>query len=126
MAQDKAEATKWIGKAADQGLALAQNTLGERYNNGNGVSQDRGEALKWFRKAAEQGDAEAQNNLGAMYAQGQGVSRDLVRAYAWFNLAAVAGNQRAASNRSIAARHMTVTEFVEAQKLASTNKPPPP
>ena len=82
--------------------------------------------MKWFRKAAEQGDTEAQNNLGAMYAQGQSVARDLVRAYAWFNLAATAGNQRAAGNRSIAARQMTTAEFVEAQKLAGTNKPPPP
>jgi TPR repeat protein len=82
--------------------------------------------MKWFRTAAEQGDTESQNNLGAMYAQGQGVPRDVVRAYAWFNLAAEAGNQRAAGNRSIAARQMTTTEFVEAQKLAATNKPPPP
>jgi TPR repeat protein len=30
VAQDKAEATKWIHKAADRGYALGQKTLGER------------------------------------------------------------------------------------------------
>ena len=49
---------------ADQGDAEAQNNLGLRYYNGEGVTKDYAEAVKWYRKAAEQGHAEAQFNLG--------------------------------------------------------------
>ena len=50
--------------AAEQGHADAQNNLGWRYGNGEGVPQDDAEAVAWFRLAAEQGHADAQNNLG--------------------------------------------------------------
>ena len=53
-------------KAAEQGQAEAQYTLGFMYAKGEGVPQDYAEAMKWFRKAAEQGHAEAQHNLGVM------------------------------------------------------------
>jgi TPR repeat protein len=121
--QDDAEAVTWIRKAAEQGFALAQNTLGARYQTGKGVAQDHAEAVKWFRKAAEQGNADAQNNLGAIYGEGQGVPRDLIRAYTWFSLAAIAGNQSAAKNRDIAAQHMTVDEIAEAKRLVTEAKP---
>ncbi len=52
---------------AAQGDANAQNTLGEMYEKGKGVTQNNAEAVKWYRKAAEQGNAKAQNNLGIMY-----------------------------------------------------------
>ena len=44
-------------KAADQGLAEAQSTLGDMYLKGNGVAQDNAEAVKWLRKSANQGNA---------------------------------------------------------------------
>lgn len=40
---------------AEQGLAEAQNKLGDCYYNGEGLAQDYIEAVKWYRKAAEQG-----------------------------------------------------------------------
>ena len=61
------EAERWYRKAAGQGDAEAQYSLGWMYEQGKGVSQDYSEAAKWYREAAVQGDAEAQNNLGAMY-----------------------------------------------------------
>ena len=57
--------------AAEQGDALSQNALGERYFNGEGVAQDAEEAVKWYRLAAEQGFAEAQFNLGYCYEYGK-------------------------------------------------------
>ena len=74
-AEDDAVAEKWYRKAAEQGLAEAQNNLGLMCVLGRGVSQDDAEAVKWFRKAAEQGYAPAQNNLGEMRRQGRGVTK---------------------------------------------------
>src|ERR1017187_5820150 len=67
--RDEVEAFKWYRKAADQGNAQAQYTLGCCYINGQlfpftppmkGVTKDEAEAVKWFRKAAEQ------NNIGGV------------------------------------------------------------
>ena len=52
---DYAEAVKWYRKAAEQGHARAQYSLGFMYYNGRGVPQDYAEAMKWYRKAADQG-----------------------------------------------------------------------
>ena len=61
--QDFKEAVKWYQKAADQGDAEAQYSLGSHYDEGQGVEQDSKEAVKWYQKAADQGHAEAQSNL---------------------------------------------------------------
>jgi len=60
---DKKEAVKWYIKAAVQGNAIAQRSLGMSYSNGVGVGKDDKEALKWYAKAAETGDGYAQNGL---------------------------------------------------------------
>ena len=39
-----------VGKAADQGYALAQALLGAMYETGSGVPQDYAQAASWFRK----------------------------------------------------------------------------
>jgi uncharacterized protein len=77
---------------ADQGVVLAQFSLGLMYANGKGVPQDSTQAANWFRKAADQGNADAQANLGAMYAKGKGVSQDSIQAVDWFRKAADQGN----------------------------------
>ncbi len=51
--QDDAEAVRWYRLAAEQGLALAQYSLGVRYASGQGVPQDHAEAVRWFRLALE-------------------------------------------------------------------------
>ena len=64
---DYAQAVYWYRKAADQGNAAAQNSLGFMYVNGRGgLAQDDVQAVYWYRKAADQGNAEAQTNLGVM------------------------------------------------------------
>ena len=75
--------------AAEQGNSSAQNSLGYRYQYGQGVSQNYVEAVKWYRKAAEQGNSIAQDNLGNMYYNGKGVSQDYVEAVKWYRKAAL-------------------------------------
>ena len=63
MPKNDNEGVKWYQKAAEQGHANAQNSLGFCYRNGLGVSKNKIEAIKWYRKAAEQGNINAQKNL---------------------------------------------------------------
>ena len=86
--QDYAQAAAWYRKAADQGIAQAQSSLGRMYANGQGVPQDDVEAVKWTRLAADHGRAVAQLNLGLAYFTWQGVQQDYVEAHKWVTLAA--------------------------------------
>jgi hypothetical protein len=58
--EDDAEAAIWFRKAAEQGHADAQFSLGIMYEKGEGVRQDFAEALTWYGKAAKQGNEKAQ------------------------------------------------------------------
>ena len=91
------EALKWFRKAAAQGDPDAQNSLGQMFQDGEGVRQSCIEAAKWYRMAAEHvpdfgGAGQGRNNLGLLYLNGDGVPKDYVRAYMWFKLAADATN----------------------------------
>jgi hypothetical protein len=89
--QDYAQAATWYRKAAEQGLALAQDSLGSAFMLGQGVPQDYTEAAVWFRKAAGQGDSYAEYSLGAMYEAGNGVTQDNAQAAVWYRKAAEQG-----------------------------------
>lgn len=90
---DYATALRLWRPIAEQGDALAQNSLGFMYDKGRGVLQDYDQAVHWFRKAAEQGWSEAQYNIGYMYDNGYGVPQDCVQAHMWYNLAAARSAQ---------------------------------
>ena len=92
---DKTEAAKWYRKAAEQGDAIAQCSLGNLYYGGDGVPVDKTEAVKWWRKAADQDDAVAQCNLGDCYFRGDGVPADKTEAVKWYRKAAEQGNAKA-------------------------------
>jgi len=101
VSQNKKEAAKWIGKAAEQGDAEAQFLLGVMYSGGMGVPQDYREAEKWTRKAAGQGNSSAQNYLGEFYHSGKGaVQKDYKESAKWFRAAAEQGNASAQFNLS--------------------------
>ncbi len=53
---------KWYRLAADQGLALAQVSLGAMYADGEGVAENAVQAYKWWNIAAAQGDATAKKS----------------------------------------------------------------
>jgi TPR repeat protein len=57
------KAAKWYRKAANQGEAKSQFTLGMIYEKGKGVKKDVAEAAKWYGKAAKQGNADAVHKL---------------------------------------------------------------
>ena len=106
------------GKAAEQGDAEAQATLGVMYQKGEGVPQDYAEAVKWYRRSAEQGRAISLGSLGAMYYTGNGVQQDDAKAYMFFNLAAAKGVEDTEKYREQIAERMTKEQIAEAQKLS--------
>lgn len=57
---------RWYRRAADQGYANAQFSLGVMYAEGRGVSKNDEEAVKWFRRAAAQGHVKAKEGLKAL------------------------------------------------------------
>jgi len=123
--QNYATALQWYEKAAAQGNAEAQNTLGELYNTmGTGIMVDHVKARYWFEKAAAQGNAKAQRNLGYIYEVGWGVPQDYMRAYMWYQLAAGQFLSRAYQKnseryRDEVASGMTPAQIAEAKRLAS-------
>jgi chemotaxis protein histidine kinase CheA len=82
----------WYRKAAEQGYASAQNSLGWVYENGQGVKQDYKKAVYWYRKAAEQSNNYAQSNLGTMYRDGKGVEQNYNKSVYWYTMAIVDGS----------------------------------
>jgi hypothetical protein len=85
-------------KAAGQGNAAAQTTLGIMYEKGQGTAVDSPQAAFWYRQAADQGNAAAQTNLGFLYERGQGVAQDDTQAVYWYRKAAERGRAEAQFN----------------------------
>ena len=100
--QDYAEASKWYRKAAEQGHAFAQFTLGCMHSDGQGTPRDDAEAVKWWRRAAEQGNADGQFNVGYAYANGKGVPQDQAEAVKWYRKSADQGDADAQVEVAIA------------------------
>jgi uncharacterized protein len=114
---DKQEALNWFKKAAEYDNVDAENSLGQRYELGDGVEQDYALAAYWFRKASEHvpnlgGAGQGRNNLGILYMDGTGVPKDFVQAYKWFLLAGVD------ENVSLVQGKMTPEQILQAQHLA--------
>ena len=112
------KALKWFRKAAAQGDPDAQNSLGQMYQDGEGVQQNCTEAAKWYRMAAEHvpdfgGAGQGRNNLGLLYLNGDGVPKDYVQAYMWFKLTAHE------TNLTYAKAQMTTTQIVEAERMVT-------
>lgn len=76
-----------LAEAAEQGDAVAQHHLGNRYFSGDGITKDDAQALFWWRKSAEQGDAGGQSSLGLAYEKGLGVEKDDAQAVFWYRKA---------------------------------------
>lgn len=89
--KDAAEAAKWYQRAADQGLAAAQNNLGLMYAQGRGVPRDVARAARLWLAAAEKDHTIAQFNLGLAYFRGEGVAKDQDQAAGWFRRAGELG-----------------------------------
>ena len=116
--KDDAEAVRWYRRAADQGNASGQYSLGLMYSEGRGVLKDDAEAVRWYRLAAEQGNTAGQYGLAFMYSEGRGVLKDSVLAHMWWNIAGANGDETARNNRDILERDMTRDEIGRATELA--------
>ena len=93
--QDYEKSVYWFRKAAEQGDAFAQQSLGYRYKFGEGVKQDYTQALEWFKKSANQNHVPAAFEIGNLYAEGAGVQKDLFEAIIWWRKAAENGHDQA-------------------------------
>jgi TPR repeat protein len=92
---DFAEAAERWRKAAEQGHAEGQSSLGGCLFDGKGIEQDFVEAVEWYRRAAEQGHAHGQCSLGGCLLYGNGVDRDFAEAAGWYRKAAAQGQNLA-------------------------------
>ena len=79
-------------RAALQGHAEAQFSLGVSYDLGKGVDQSYENAVEWYTKAAEQGHRGAQDRLGDLYSSGNGVPQSYEKAVEWYTKAAEQGD----------------------------------
>ncbi len=61
--QDYTQALEWYLRAANQGHAKAQFSLGYCYEFGDGVEQNQAEALYWYYAAFNNGDQEAKARI---------------------------------------------------------------
>lgn len=87
---DAAKAAEWTQKAAAQGYADAQLSLGHKYHYGGGVPKDDAKSQEWYQKAkeqylkaSEQGDSNASHRLMVIYSEGWGVPKDKAKAKEW-------------------------------------------
>ena len=94
------EAAEWFRRAAEQGHAEAQYSLGSLYNRW-GTTKHAGEDAYWTRKAAEGGHAVAQFLLGKMYSKGDGVPQNAREAARWSRKAAEQGHAEAQRNLGV-------------------------
>jgi len=85
-------------RAAAQGLADAECSLGSCYAHGEGVAQNDENAATFYRRSAQHGNIGGMNNWATCLAQGTGVAQDLEQAVAWYREAAEAGVAFAQTN----------------------------
>ncbi|MGE0239827.1 MAG: tetratricopeptide repeat protein [Parvibaculaceae bacterium] len=96
---NKVEASKWYGKAADQGNADAQFKLATLFHEGGpGLKKSPERAAKLYEAAAKQDHVEAQNWLGYCYQHGLGVGQSDAKAVEWYRKAADAKLPMAENN----------------------------
>jgi len=82
-------AARWLRRAAEHGCASAQNTLGVRLGDGDGVTKNVQEALSWLRKAFHGGNSGAASNIAITYRE-NGKLEAVVR---WFRKSVAAGDE---------------------------------
>ncbi|MEJ0026729.1 MAG: hypothetical protein WDN01_11940 [Rhizomicrobium sp.] len=91
VAVSEPDAAKWLERAAEQGLAVAQYRLGTMYERGRGVKADPARAVHWYQLAAQAGNRKAMHNLAVAYSSGTGTAKNLAEAARWFSKAAALG-----------------------------------
>ncbi len=78
---DLEKARGLLGIAAMEGHAMAQDILGNMYEDGDGVDEDIATAAHLYSQSAEQGCPKGTFDLGMLYLDGKGVQKDGPRAF---------------------------------------------
>ncbi len=86
ISQDTHAAFKLFSKASELGNPLAQNKLGNYYEEGTGMAKDWPKAEFWYLKSAQQGNLASMNNLGLHFKQ----NGDIAKAIDWLERASQA------------------------------------
>ncbi|KAL0213165.1 hypothetical protein RCL1_006791 [Eukaryota sp. TZLM3-RCL] len=81
--------------AAESGVPMAQDLLGDYYFEGKHVYQSYEEAVKYYSRAEAQNNSDAAYSLGICYYFGKGVEEDREKAFNLWTKAADAGNVEA-------------------------------
>jgi TPR repeat protein len=84
--------------AAELGLSLAQMSVGNMFDYGEGGDQDSEQARYWYAAAAENGVRDAQMHFGRMLEMGRGGAKDSEAAARWYMKAVEQGDELAATN----------------------------
>lgn len=87
-----ADSVAQIRKAAAEGDAAAQNTLGVWLYNGENVKKDYKAAFLCWEQAARQNHPSALGNLGMCYQYGRGVEKDSIKAVYYYEQSIRKGN----------------------------------
>jgi len=94
-----AQALAYFRLAAQQGLDLAQCSLGDMHADGHCVALDLAEAMRWWQLAGAQRHPNSCYIIGWYYERGfAGVAADRAEAIRWYSLA-LAGGHTAAANQ---------------------------
>jgi TPR repeat protein len=124
------EGTVWYRKAAEKGLAAAQDRLGEGLRDGLGEPRDIEEAARWFARSAEQNYPRAHAHLAEFHLNGLGgVPRDRRKAYESFKKGGEGNDLHGLSGLTNCYRHgwgvkkNPVLELETAKKAAQAGHP---
>lgn len=119
MTPNKQEAARWYLKAAEQGVALAQNNVASLWEQGGtGIAINLSEAAYWYQKAASQGLPIAQWNIARLLWDGRGIARARVTAAAWALLADNAGHEAAHQGLDHIREVLRPSDLLAAESLA--------
>ena len=78
--QNRAEALKWLTRAAERGLTDSQYNVARLYENGaQGLAPNTSQALTWYAIAARSGDAEARAAYDRLNASASPAARQIAR-----------------------------------------------
>lgn len=113
--KDDAKGLALIQVAAEQGAAMASNTLST-------ILMGRGDfpnGIKWLQTAAEQGLANAQGQLGLFYSMDKIVPQDDIKAAAWSTVAIANDCPGDDAFLQKLLSRLTASQKTEAQKLAA-------
>lgn len=98
---DLQRARSWYESAAMQGHALAQLSIGNMYDYGDGGEQNFEKARRWYESAAKQGVRDAQLHYARMVHTGRGGSKSDAEAAHWYRKAVELGDVHAATNLAL-------------------------